>query len=323
MNQIFMDLKKYHIDIRDFLPDLGFPPLNSSYILDHNDCSHNITHNSMNNNTNQIIKRCLSTDNKNVQYIGQVRNNNRNGYGTEFYTNTTLNKRANTNCNFNNAIKVKAFFFEDKIDGEPVHIYNESGDLVFVGIYDQNKPVRGVIYTSDGWPLFVGGLNEFKPHGHCLFFDENKCLECQGSFCNGEINDDNFKIYYKSGYIKFEGYAKLDGVRGKGKLFHDGLFGTRMCFEDMELVHMVNDAKNIQKFRKEQKNTLIAEFSLTNYRAFGEEVVFMSMRRKGINQAPFKSMVVDIDDGMFSGTIKVNDQNEKLIFLGNIYNDEE
>jgi hypothetical protein len=238
MNYIFGDLKRYHIDARDFFPDLTFQPLMSDQIEVSDDSS---------------LKRCLNTD-REVLYVGQVRNGKRNGFGSEFYP--------KARCG--NGIKVKAFFFEDQIDGEPVHIYNSKAELVFVGkpfncqnlyvkifwltqtlgIYDANKPVSGILYTEDGWPLFVGGLKDYKPHGHCLFFDENKCLECQGNFTAGQIDDENFKIYYKSGYIKFEGYARLNGDSGRGKLYHDGLFGTRLCFEDMDVIHMVNDIGN-------------------------------------------------------------------------------
>lgn len=135
-------------------------------------------------------------------------------------------------------------------------------------------------------------------------------MESRGYFSHGKIDDWQFRIFYKSGYIKFEGHAKNDDKDGKGRLYHDGLFGTRLCFEDMDLIHMVNDVSSLHKYNRQQKNTTIAEFILKNYRAFGNKVWFMSMRRKGINQAPFQSMIVDIQDSKFSGTIKVNDQNE-------------
>lgn len=118
MNFIFDDLTKYHIDIRDYLPNLEFSSLTSKYIEE---------------SENTGLKRCLSKD-KEVLYIGQVRNGMRNGFGSEFYP----------KAQGGSTLKVKGFFFDDKIDGEPVHIYSSKGDLTFVGIYEDNQPASGI-----------------------------------------------------------------------------------------------------------------------------------------------------------------------------------
>lgn len=140
--------------------------------------------------------------------------------------------------------------------------YNEHGDLIFQGVWNQDFPKEGsFIYNEDyryegRWggffhdgygrlyfketPLYEGGWQEFKYHGQGKLYYQNGSLKYEGEF-RLSMKHGFGRLHYKNGNIYHMGSYREDKMDGRGTLYWpngDLKFEGEILCDDMDGVYL-------------------------------------------------------------------------------------
>lgn len=190
-----------------------------------------------------------------VLYEGQMKDNQKHGFGKEFFQSGKLsysgpfknNVYHGDNCNVfyytggiyykgkmvngkkqgygtlynkSGTVKYEGNFLNDHLHGSYCVCYDDKGNLEYVGGYNMGLK-EGEDCTDyskcNGLILFKGGYKEGKKHGkHCEKYYENGTVEYSGGFDMGIYNGFG-REFHKNGPIKYEGY------------FYEGMYDGDEC----------------------------------------------------------------------------------------------
>ena len=95
--------------------------------------------------------------------------------------------------------------------------YNEQGDLIFQGTWDQDFPKQGVFIYNDDY-RYEGTWSGFYHDGQGILYYRNTPLY-EGAW-RGFKYHEHGKLYYANGSVKYEGDFKLSMRHGSGKSYH-------------------------------------------------------------------------------------------------------
>ena len=140
-------------------------------------------------------------EDENGIYEGEMKNNEKYGYGTykdkngDSYKGEWINNKKNGRGKwFNkNGINYEGDFLDDKKDGDGI-LYNEKGQIYYQGKFSEDKKNgKGKIYGEKNNILYDGDFLNDKKNGKGILYDENRHI----------IYDGNFKDDKKHGIGRF------------------------------------------------------------------------------------------------------------------------
>jgi antitoxin component YwqK of YwqJK toxin-antitoxin module len=186
-------LSLFYVNIKEAFDDLLFEPLVKDRIYY---CP------------NYLGYRCYDL-NGDLIYKGQVKNNMRHGFGTEYYKST-------------DKVKFDGKFALNLPNGNFCKYFDENGFEIYAGHFSKGFPIGGYFFDDRNSTLYIGKFDDYKLDGkNCYTIDKNDLMLSSGRFIKGKPYNKDFKMYYQSGCLLYKGSSE-DGVTGH--FYHDGLF---------------------------------------------------------------------------------------------------
>lgn len=152
----------------------------------------------------------------NLIYKGQIKDNKRHGFGTEYYQGT-------------DKVKFDGKFFDDKPNGNFCKYFDENGFEIYAGHFCKGLPIGGYFFDDRNSILYIGKFKNYKLDGrNCYIIDRNDLMLASGRFIDGMPYNKEFNLYYQSGCLLYTGSNKINPEEDDdsyiGYFYHDGLF---------------------------------------------------------------------------------------------------
>lgn len=183
----------FYINIKDAFDCLNFEPLLKEKIYW---CPNYLAH------------RCYDKDD-NLVYKGQVKDNMRHGFGTEYYRST-------------DKVKFDGKFMDNLPNGNFCKYFDENGFEIYAGHFCNGQPIGGYFFDDRNSTLYIGKFCDYEQDGkNCYIIDKNDLMLSSGRFIKGKPFNKEFKMYYQSGCVLYKGSSEETVL---GHFYHDGLF---------------------------------------------------------------------------------------------------